>query len=856
MNAPAYAAQMQREHAFSAYIPYSAHITPDTIITRDGDYIRMWRVDGITHETADAEEIQRCMDNLNTFIRAIGNGHIGFWTHTVRRKTLDRLEAEFDNEFCRKLNDRYYDKFLEKRPDGKLKYQMMASELYLTLIYRPHPSKIGRMFARAGTRTMEEIKAERAEQLRSLDDITLQLEGAMKGYGSHYLNERGERIYGIERLSAYEATQVDRHGQHHTFKCSRLLEFLNFLITGVRQRVRLPEAPLNEYLGNAWLHVGTETIEIRTPARTRFAQCIDFKDYTAHTCPGFMNSMLYTDYEYVITQSFSCLPKREGKNRLQVQANQLRTTEDVSPTQIKQMDEALDELEQGMFCMGEYHYTLLVYGESVQEVRKNVASAMATIGDMGFIASVVTTATDAAFFAQLPANWAYRPRPALLTSLNFCAFSSFHNFLSGKRDANPWGQAVTLLRSPSGQPLYFNFHASAPDENAYDKKLLGNTRIIGMSGAGKTVLMMMLFCQSQKFKPRSPTGYTDIFFDKDRGAEIAIRAVGGKYFAVQNGVPTGFNPFQLEPTETNIQFLNALVCVLIKGETDAEKLTTSDLERIDKAVRTVMRMPREVRRLALVPQNITEPSDAAQRENSVRKRLARWCSGGPLAWVLDNPVDQLDFTTHSSYGIDGTQFLDNALIRTPISMYLLFRMESIIDGRRFVYYMDECWKWIDDEAFSVFAGDKQLTIRKQNGLGVFATQMPSSLLDSKIAAAMVQQCATEIYLPNTSADEAEYTTGKAGKRGFGLTLAEFSLVKKLKPDSRMFLVKQGHRSSVAHLDLGGMDDEIAVLSGSTDNIELLHQIMAETGEAPEAWMPVFLAAVRNRKNAEKQTKNP
>jgi type IV secretory pathway VirB4 component len=156
---------------------------------------------------------------------------------------------------------------------------------------------------------------------------------------------------------------------------------------------------------------------------------------------------------------------------------------------------------------------------------------------------------------------------------------------------------------------------------------------------------------------------------------------------------------------------------------------------------------------------------------------------------------------------------------------------------------------VDDEAFAEFAGNKQLTIKKQNGLGVFATQMPSSLLQSKIAAHLVQQCATEIYLPNTRADFEEYTTGKGGNRGFGLTPAEFNIVASLEDDSRMFLVKQGHRSSLAKLDLGGLGDELAVLSGSTDNIELLHQVMSEVGsEDPEDWMPIFLSRIRARKD--------
>ncbi len=110
-------------------------------------------------------------------------------------------------------------------------------------------------------------------------------------------------------------------------------------------------------------------------------------------------------------------------------------------------------------------------------------------------------------------------------------------------------------------------------------------------------------------------------------------------------------------------------------------------------------------------------------------------------------------------GFDGTHFLDNASVRTPIAMYLLHRMESIIDGRRFMYFMDEFWKWLKDEAFREFAYNKQKTIRKQNGLGAFATQSPDEVLKSDIARAIIEQCATDIYLPNPKADRDEYVDG-------------------------------------------------------------------------------------------------
>jgi len=822
---PKYFDQIKNERGCSPFVPYSSHVSPNTIVTTDGDFVRIWRIAGISFETAEADDIFLRKDQLNTLLRSLSSNNVALWTHNVRRRTSDRLKGVFDNDFCRAIDKKYYDSFTG--------YRMMANELYLTVIYRPNPSKFAKALSRSGRRSIAEILKEQKASIRKLDELAFQVEASLRRYGT-------DEKTGIEALRTYE----DENGA----LCSSALEFLNFLISGEWQKVRVPSGPLNTYLGTAWVFVGTETIEIRSPTKTRFAMGIDFKDYAAHTEPGILNDLMYEDYEYVITQSFSFMNKHKGKEFLERQQKQLMNAEDGSATQIEEMTHAIDELIQGKFVMGEYHYSLMIFGETTEKVRRNATAAMTILQNRGFLSALISTATDAAFFAQLPCNWNYRPRVAGLTSKNFAGLCSFHNFRAGKRDGNPWGQAVTLFKTPSGQPLYFNFHYSKGDEDSYDKKVLGNTRVIGQSGAGKTVMLNMLLCQVLKYKPQSPVGFSTVFFDKDRGAELLIRSIGGKYLAIRNGLPTGLNPFQIEETETNILFLEKLVRVLVSA--NDERVTTSDDARISHAVRTVMKMDKHLRRLSVVLQNITEGGSKADKENSIAKRLARWCVDdgqgrkGPLWWVLDNEVDNIDFTTHTVYGFDGTHFLDNADVRTPISMYLLHRMDSIIDGRRFIYFMDEAWKWVDDEAFAEFAGNKQLTIRKQNGLGVFATQMPSSLLKSKIAASLVQQVATEIYLPNPKADYSEYTDG------FKCTPSEFEIIKAMSEESRMFLVKQGHQSMIGRFDLSSVyddngnkiinfDDELAILSGSSDNIELLDDILAEVGEDPEIWVPLF-----------------
>lgn len=160
-------------------------------------------------------------------------------------------------------------------------------------------------------------------------------------------------------------------------------------------------------------------------------------------------------------------------------------------------------------------------------------------------------------------------------------------------------------------------------------------------------------------------------------------------------------------------------------------------------------------------------------------------------------------------------------------------MEDVIDGRRFIFVMDEFWKWLLDEAFRDFAFNKLKTIRKQNGFGIFATQSPSDVLGSDIAKAVIEQSATQIFLPNPKADEKEYT------EGFKVTEAEFMWIKSLKEDSRMMLIKQGAHSAICRLDLSWAKGALRVLSGSTDNIELTELLRAHLGEDPADWLTAF-----------------
>ena len=800
LNIPNTIEIMRLEGSINNFISLSSVVDSGVVMCRDGELVSSFLAKGISFETADDIDLDQAISNLNILYRTIARSDFAVQIHRLRRPIKDELTACKPQGFARDLSLGYNQTIGQSR--------LVATELYLTLIMKK------RTAIKSKYKSKELIEEEIQKRLEDFKNVSDQFERS---------------------LSRFNVVKLKEYEQNGVF-FSEQLSFYNFLITGKMQPVRLPFAPLYEALGAVQIFAGTDVLEIQTANSKQFAQCVELKDFTQDTYSGILNGLLYPDkshikpYVFIETQTFCFLSKIEGQKFLQLQQKQLIASEDAGFSQIQAMTDAIDGVVNGDFSIGEYSYSLMVFGDSIELVKQNTQDAVKKLQDEGFLPFVSTLALSAAYFSQLPCNFEYRPRLARITSLNLAHLAPLHNFNSGKRDGNPWGEALALLTTPSDQPFYFNFHTSPANENSFDKKTLGNTTIIGTSGSGKTVLLNFLISMAQKYRDDG-SKLTVIFFDKDRGAEIAIRALNGGYLSIQNGIPTGFNPFSLDNTEANVQFLISFMKLLIKM--DGQPILVSDELALTEAVKSVMSMPKELRRISLIPLYLPQGLTKEEKENSLAKRLFRWVNDGDLAWVFDNAVDDLDFDQYPNFGIDGTDFLDNPQVRTPIGFYLLYRMESVIDGRRFFFVMDEFWKWLLDDAFSDFAFNKLKTIRKQNGFGVFATQSPSDVISSPIAKAVIEQSATQIFLPNPRADRDDYING------FKVTESEFYLISQLGEDSRLMLIKQGHHSVICRLDLSAFKQELKVLSGSTDNILFVEELIAEYGPDPSTWLPIF-----------------
>ena len=776
------------EDSIGRIVPFSGLAADGVATTRSGDFVSTWQVAGLSFEGLSPSDAYAKMSALNLLVRGLSNGKYAFWVHRVRRTVTDELQIP-PNGFARDFMERYY---RELKSGG-----LVVTEIFLSVVYRPTPQRRG--WSRRIARSLEEISAEYLGAIEALENVGRQIASTLSDYGP-------------KRLQQYTLA-----GRTYSLQ----LEFYNYLLSGHWWRVPVKDIPIHQYIGTSRVLFGNELVETRDTYGSTYSTFVDLKDYADYTEPGILNGLIGLPCEYIETQSFSPYTTPDAKAALKRQRNQLSSGEDSSRSQIAQMDEALDRVASGDFSFGEYHYTLQVRASTPDGARKARSMAIEALQSAGFLGVGIDLVTAQAFAAQLPSNWQARPRVARLSSRNFCGLCAMHNFGTGKRNGNPWGEAVAILKSPALQPVYFNFHASEANVDAFGKPDLGNTQIIGKSRSGKTVLALVLMANLLKY------GTQLVFFDKDRGAEIAIRAFGGEYLVLRRGAPTGLNPFKLEPTPANVLFWVDLV-KFCTSRTDQEHTPKED-DEIAKAVGAVSRMPASMRGFAAVIQNLPDTDP-----NGIAQRLRKWAIGGLHGWALDSPEDRLRFEPGRPYGLDYTEILEDATTCPAIMMYLMYRVEQLIDGRRFAFFMDEYWKALQVRYFENFAKNKQKTIGKQNGFGIYMTQSPSDTLASPIAKALIEQTATFIFLPNPTADYDDYVNG------FKLTPTEFELVRTLPEASRMFVIKQGHQVSVAMLDLRGFDKELKVLSGTTHNVARLDSLRARLGNPVDNWLSAYL----------------
>ncbi|NVE94926.1 VirB4 family type IV secretion/conjugal transfer ATPase [Altererythrobacter lutimaris] len=770
-------------------LPYLRLVDENTVLLRDGSVMSSIQVPGLLFETEDSDALNAHSAAREVMLRSTLDSRFVLYHHVIRRRVEVELQSDFEEPLSRHIDQRWK----ERLAGGSL----FVNDQFITVIRRPARGKAGlaERAAKLWNRTSSRDIEPDPKDVRTLKSTITGIVASLQSYGAATLSE-------------YTSPQTGKAN-------SELLELLSALYNGEMRPVRRPynETEIGHMLPYRRTSFGLDAMETRGSGAPDFSAILGLKEYPEATSPGLLDNLLRLPFEMILTESYAPAERTTAKERIDLALRRLRSVDEEAAAERTDMLSARDALGNGAVGFGDHHLTIQVREQTLARLDDAAASCAAAIADTGAIAVREDTNLEPAFWAQFPGNEKYAVRRALISSANMASFGSLHGFALGQADGNQWGDAVTLLQTTSATPFFFNFHHGD----------LGNFSVIGPSGSGKTVVMNFLAAQAQKFSPRT------ILFDKDRGAELFIRGIGGRYDRIAPGEPTGFNPLALSDTPANRAFLRDWFGVLLCAEGPEEVAT------ISAAVDAAYANDASLRRL----RHFKELLSGARRPKAgdLADRLSAWIGGGKEqrgqhGWLFDNEHDLLDLESRV-LGFDMTALLENPKLRTPVMMYLFHRIDERLDGDPTMILIDEGWKALDDEVFASRIRDWLKTLRKRNALVGFATQSARDALDSRISTALVEQTATMIFMPNSRAKAEDYCDG------FGLTEHEFDLIKSLPTHSRCFLVRQPDASVVVRLDLSGAPEVLTILSGRESAVRRLDLLREAVGDHPSDWYPAL-----------------
>ena len=762
------------------------------------ELLQVIKIGGFSFETADDEDLDVRKNMLNLLLKNIASGNITLYFHTIRRRKSLTFGSSADidptvkmpNDFTGYLSSEWRKKYSE--------FRSFVNELYVTVLYKAD---------KAGVAILEYLY----KKLKSSSNV------------STWEKDMNEMVENLEEISQrilntfrdYDSKMLGVKKTVNGYNCE-ILEFFSTIINcGRMSSVSVPRDNICDYLPNARLFFKGRSVEAIGPGYHKYGGIVSIKEYGPTTFSGIFDRFLQVPFEFIMTQSFVFSNRTIAINKMQLQQNRMIQAGDKAVSQIMEISNALDMAMSGEIGFGEHHFTLLCIADEEKELESILSMSSVNLSNCGIQPVRETVNLEPSYWGQLPGNVDYIIRKSIINTLNLSGFAPMHNYPIGKKYGNYWGEHVTVLDTTSGTPYFFSFHV----------RDVGHTIIIGPTGAGKTVLMNFLCAQTQKFKPRT------YFFDKDRGAEIFIKALGGIYTIIDTGKECNFNPLQLPDTGENRTFLLEWLRLLVT--VNNEEISAEDIKLLTMAIDGNYRLDPKDRMLRNIVAFLGIDGPA-----TLAGRIAIWHSKGSRAKVFDNKKDNIDLTRARVFGFEMAELLKDPISLGPVLLYIFHRINISLDGSQTMIILDEAWALIDNPIFAPKIRDWLKVLRKLNTFVIFATQSVEDAAKSRISDTLIQQTATQIFLPNLKATEIYCSSFMLSKR-------EFHIIKTIDPSSRYFLVKQGLNAIIARINLNNMDNIINVLSGRINTILLLDEIIATYGNKPEIWLPIFYQKARD-----------
>lgn len=726
----------QRPALLADWLPWAGLVAPGVVLNKDGSFQRTAKFRGPDLDSATRGELAATSARLNNALRRLGSGWALF-VEAERREAADYPESVFPEPLSWLVDE-------ERRAAFEEDSSHFESSYHLTLLYLPP----------------EETRAQASRLLYENRDT----EGVDWRQRLEAFVAESERFLGLLDGVMPEVGWLDD---------DQTLTYLHACVSTRRQQVAVPEVPmhLDALLADEPLVGGLAPM-----LGKRHLRVLTVRGFPTSTWPGILDDLNRLGFAYRWSTRFLCLDKAEAEKELVRLRRQwfakrknivalLRETifQHESPlvdsdasNKAADADVALQELGSDQVTFGYVTATVTVFDTDATAADEKLRAVERTIQGRGFVTIPETLNAVEAWLSSIPGHAYANVRQPIVSTLNLAHMMPVSAVWAGQeRNAHLDGPPLIVTRTDGATPFRLVTHIGD----------VGHTLVVGPTGMGKSVLLATLALQFRRY-----SGSRILAFDMGRSIRATILGLGGEHYdlgkSAEEGGEIAFQPL----ARIDQEGYRAWASEWIEGRLRHEGVAISPPEKdaVWSALNSLASAPVEQRTMTGL--------SVLLQSNALRQALQPYVLGGAHGRLLDADLDRLG--SADVQGFEMEELMHSKAATQAVLSYLFARFDERFDGVPTLLILDEAWLFLDDPVFAARIRQWLKTLRKKNVSVIFATQSLADIQDSTIAPAIVESCASRIFLPNPQATEPQI---RVIYEGFGLNSRQIEIVASAQP---------------------------------------------------------------------------
>lgn len=742
----------QRPALLADWLPWAGLIAPGIVLNKDGSFQRTARFRGPDLDSATKGELIATSARLNNALRRLGSGWALF-VEAERRAAADYPVSVFPDPLSWLVDE-------ERRAPFEEDHSHFESSYHLTLVYLP----------------AEESRARAAKLL--------------------YENTPTGGVDWRERLTSFTA-ETDRFldlldgvmPEVAWLEDSQTLTYLHATVSTRRYRIGVPDVPfhLDALLADSALVGGLAPM-----LGDQHLRVASVRGFPTSTWPGLLDDLNRLGFAYRWSTRFICMDKADSEKELGRLRRQwfakrknvvalLRETifQQESPlvdtdasNKSADADAALQELGSDQVAFGYVTATVTVLDADAGAADEKLRMVERVIQGRGLVTIPETLNAVDAWLSSIPGNAYANVRQPILSTLNLAHLMPVSAVWAGpEKNDHLDGPPLIVTRTDGATPFRLVTHIGD----------VGHTLVVGPTGMGKSVLLATLAMQFRRYP-----GSRIFAFDMGRSMHATVLGLGGEHYDLGNDGTIAFQPL----ARIDQEGYRTWASEWIEGRLLHEGVAIGPDEKaaIWSALGSLAGAPVEQRTLTGL--------SVLLQSNALRQALAPYVLGGAHGKLLDADSDRLGSGSVQCFEMEEVMHSKAAVL--AVLGYLFARFDERFDGAPTLLILDESWLFLDDPVFAARIRQWLKTLRKKNVSVIFATQSLADIKDSSIAPAIIESCASRIFLPNPQATEPQIRTIY---EGFGLNSRQIGIVAEAVP-KRDYYYQSRLGNRLFDLDLG------------------------------------------------------